>query len=238
MAEKIIISSIDTDNRITAQFSDKYLPRVARHGELYVVNGILYIYADLDSVNQGRWFPLTDQKEIYAYDALEISDLWEIPIDFHTENIEIIVYDHTGKIFTSDYMVYREDNLIKLGFENAMSGQVHIIVNKAFDWIDRRLIVGDRNFSIYEDETDPNIYYVELDTEFIQILRDGNITFKQNLDVHGLGTFNKIMVTDIHITGLLESENINQINTKLTSLEMELGTFDEFETEFLTIINQ
>jgi hypothetical protein len=182
MAEKLIISSIDTDNRITAQFSDKYLPRVARHGELYVVNGILYIYADLDTSNHGRWFPLTDQKEIYTYDTTEPSDLWVIPIDFHTENIEIIVYDQLGKVVTTDYMIYRENNLIKLGFETALSGQAHIIVNKAFDWIDRRLIVGDRNFAIIEDDVDPNIYYVELDTEFIKILQTKADMFKEALN--------------------------------------------------------
>lgn len=233
MAEKLIISSIDTDNRITAQFSDKYLPRVARHGELYVVNGILYIYADLDTSNHGRWFPLTDQKEIYTYDATEPSDLWLIPIDFHTENIEIIVYDQLGKVITSDYMVYRENNLIKLGFENALSGQVHIIVNKAFDWVDRRLIVGDRNFSIIEDELDPNIYYVELDTEFIKILQNGTVEFKNDFSVHGTSTFNNVIVN-----GTISSDNINQLNLDITKLEESLGTFDDFNNEFLTIINQ
>lgn len=233
MAEKLIISSIDTDNRITAQFSDKYLPRVARHGELYVVNGILYIYADLDASNHGRWFPLTDQKEIYTYDAPEPSDLWVIPIDFHTENIDIIVYDHIGKVVTTDYVIYRENNLIRLGFETALSGQVHIIVNKSFDWIDRRLIVGDRNFAIIADDIDPNIYYVELDTEFIKILQDGNIEFKKNLTVDGTSTFKNIIVT-----GTISADNINQLNTSLTKFETTMGTFDDFNNEFLTIINQ
>jgi len=43
MVENLMIQSIESDNRNIVNFSDKYLPRFGRHGELFVVNGILYI---------------------------------------------------------------------------------------------------------------------------------------------------------------------------------------------------
>ena len=73
MAGNLTIRTIETDNRITAQFSEKYLPRIARHGELFVVDGILYIFADLDSSDRGRWFPLTNEKEINAFNQTTMS---------------------------------------------------------------------------------------------------------------------------------------------------------------------
>lgn len=34
---------------------------------VFVVNGILYIFADLNDNNQGNGFPLTNEKQIFTY---------------------------------------------------------------------------------------------------------------------------------------------------------------------------
>ena len=44
MAETLKIYSFDSDNRITVKFSDKNLPRYARYGDLYVVDGLSLIH--------------------------------------------------------------------------------------------------------------------------------------------------------------------------------------------------
>jgi len=185
MAEKLMIQSIVTDNRITAAFSDKELPRYARHGELYVVDGILFIYADLDSSNHGRWFPLTDRKEIFTYEKVDASEIWSIPIDFQTDNIQIIIYDQNDKIYVKNFTVDVDENQIEIVFEEAVSGQCYIVINKAFDWVDRRFIVADRNFAVTEDENNPNDYFIEVDTNYVEILKNGNTTLRKDLDVKG-----------------------------------------------------
>ena len=196
MPDNLIIKSIVTDNRITAQFSDKYLPRYARLGELFVVDGILYIYANLDDSGHGRWFPLTDRKEIYTFEQETPINRWVIPIDFHTDNIQIIVYDDEDKIFREDFTVNIDNMQVEVIFEEPTAGQVYIIINKAFDWVDERFIVADKKFAITHDEIDPQKYFIEVDTEYFEILKNGNTTFRQNvivegeLNVEGTATFN------------------------------------------------
>lgn len=179
----LIIKSIDTDNRITAQFSDKYLPSFARHGELFVVDGILYIYADLDDSNHGRWFPLTDKKEIYTYEQPVADVNWVIPIDFHTDNLHVVIYDEGDKIFRKDFDINIDNMTVNLVFSEPVSGEAYIIVNKAFDWIDKRFVVADKNFAVEPDETLD--YYLEINTKHVEILRDGNVTFRQNVTING-----------------------------------------------------
>ena len=227
MAERLIINSIDTDNRIVAQFSDKFLPRVARHGELYVINGILYIYADLDDKNQGKWFPLTNQKEIYTFETLIESDQWEILVDFYTDNIDIIIYDNLGKVYQQDYQIARENNKIILGFDAPFAGEAHIIVNKSFDIIERRLIIGDRNLAMTEDIDNPNTYYFELDTKHLTIDQMGLVTFKGDV------VFEKSVLipgfefnNSIQVNGDVLSDNISILTTKVNTIEMIIESND------------
>ena len=185
MAEKLTIQSIVTDNRITAQFTDKALPRYARHGELYVVAGILYIYADLDDSNKGKWFPLTYEKEIFTYETNIASNQWTIPIDFQTDNIIVIVYDQEGKVYPKDFDTNIENQIITISFSEEVYGQAYIIINKAFDWVDRRLVVADRRFAVTENPNDVNQYFIELDTEYLEILKNGNTTFRSDVTISG-----------------------------------------------------
>lgn len=62
MTTTLSLTSLITNNRITSTFTDEFLPKFARYGELYVVAGVLYIYADLDKTGKGKWFPLTNKK--------------------------------------------------------------------------------------------------------------------------------------------------------------------------------
>lgn len=185
MAETLMIQSIVTDNRITAQFTDKALPRYARHGELYVVNGILYIYADLDDSNIGKWFPLTDEKEIYTFEANIAANTWTIPIDFHTDNVQVIIYDQNDKVYPKDFTLDKTASTITVNFADEVRGQAYVIVNKAFDWMDRRLIVADNRFAVTENPNDVNQYFLEIDTEYVEILKNGNTTFKSDLTISG-----------------------------------------------------
>ena len=185
MAGNLTIRTIETDNRITAQFSEKYLPRIARHGELFVVDGILYIFADLDSSDRGRWFPLTNEKEINVFNQTTLSELWDIPVDFHTNNLQVIVYDETDKIYPHNFNINIETNSIKLAFDKPLAGKAYLIVNKLFEWIDKRLIVGKKKFVVSENSTGSENYYIEINTEYVNILKNGNVSFSKNLDVGG-----------------------------------------------------
>ena len=189
MSEKLTIHSIETDNRITVEFSDKYLPRHARHGELFVVNGILYIFADLNDNNQGKWFPLTNEKQIFTYSTNVESEIWEIPIDFQTNNIQVIVYDDLGRIYPYNFDVNITEKKVTIIFDRPTMGEVYLIINTAFDWVDRRFIVGDKNFAVTEDTTDPDFYFIEIDTKYVEILKNGNVTFRSDVIIEGSTTF-------------------------------------------------
>ena len=189
MSEKLTIHSIETDNRITVEFSDKYLPRHARHGELFVVNGILYIFADLNDNNQGKWFPLTNEKQIFTYSTNVESEIWEIPIDFQTNNIQVIVYDDLGRIYPYNFDVNITEKKVTIIFDRPTMGEVYLIINTAFDWVDRRFIVGDKNFAVTEDTTDPDVYFIEIDTKYVEILKNGNVTFRSDVIIEGSTTF-------------------------------------------------
>lgn len=189
MSEKLTIQSIETDNRITVEFSDKYLPRHARHGELFVVNGILYIFADLNDNNQGKWFPLTNEKQIFTYSTNVESEIWEIPIDFQTDNIQVIVYDDLGRIYPHNFDVNITEKKVTIIFDRPTMGEVYLIINTAFDWVDRRFIVGDKNFAVTEDTTDPDVYFIEIDTKYVEILKNGNVTFRSDVIIEGSTTF-------------------------------------------------
>lgn len=52
MTTTLSLTSLITNNRITSTFTDEFLPKFARYGELYVVAGVLYIYVDLDKTGK------------------------------------------------------------------------------------------------------------------------------------------------------------------------------------------
>lgn len=131
MPGNLMIQSIDTDNRIAAKFSDKELPRYARHGELYVVDGVLFIFDAYDSSSgNGKWFPLTDEKEIHTYEQRVPSLTWNIPNTFYTDNLQIIVYDANDKYYPHPFVINFTDNTIQLNFDATTQGKAHIIVSK------------------------------------------------------------------------------------------------------------
>ena len=185
MVETLIMRSLDTDNRVTVKFTDTTLPRYGRHGELFVVDGILYIYADFNNSNIGRWFPLTNEKEIFVYEQDTPSNLWTIPTQFHTDNVQVIVYGDDGLIYLKDYGIDVDDQILEIMFEELVAGKAHIIVNRAFDWLDRKFVVADRNFVVSSDDHDVNAYFIEIDTEYVEILKNGNTTFRRDFTVEG-----------------------------------------------------
>jgi len=214
MAQPLMIQSIVTDNRITAKFSDNELPKYARHGELYVVNGVLYIYVDLDNTGSdiGQWFPMTYEKEIVMYVEVEEKNIWSFPISFYTHNIHVIVYDQNDRVYTSNFNYTIEHGIMTLSFNESISGKVYIIMDKGFDWVDSSLIVSDRKFAITSDEN--NFYYIEVDTENLSIDKNGKIIIKNDLSVNG----NLDINGDINITGDLKimGENVEIESSTLT----------------------
>lgn len=222
MSEKLTIQSIETDNRITVEFSDKYLPRHARHGELFVVNGILYIFANLNDNNQGKWFPLTNEKQIFTYSTNVESEIWEIPIDFQTDNIQVIVYDDLGRIYPYNFDVNITEKKVTIIFDRPTMGEVYLIINTAFDWIDRRFIVGNKNFAVTEDTTDPDVYFIEIDTKYVEILKNGNVTFRSDVIIEGSTTFTGDQSLDGNVS-IGGDANINGSSTITTDLTV-MGT--------------
>ena len=211
-----MIQSIDSDNRITAKFSDSELPRIARNGELYVVGGVLYIYGDLDNTGFGRWFPLSVNKKVYTFTQSTESTEWIIPIDFYTSDLEVVVYDASNRVFPHTYTVDATHTEIKLTFLTPLKGQAYIFVSREmFSWVDNKFTVGDNNnFSITQDPTEPGAYYLQINTRHIEILKNGDVTFRQNLTVSG----NLQVTGNANIDGDLsiQGENVNINTTTLT----------------------
>ncbi len=131
MAGNLMIQSIDTDNRIFAKFSDKYLPRHARHGELYVVGGILYIFDEFDTSGSGKWLPLTAEKEVFTYEVVAASVEWNIPVEFTTTNLQIVVYDVNDKVYPHPYTYDVQYGNVKISFENPVAGKAYLVIDKA-----------------------------------------------------------------------------------------------------------
>lgn len=238
MSEKLTIQSIETDNRITVEFSDKYLPRHARHGELFVVNGILYIFADLNDNNQGKWFPLTNEKQIFTYSTNVESEIWEIPIDFQTDNIQVIVYDDLGRIYPHNFDVNITEKKVTIIFDRPTMGEVYLIINTAFDWVDRRFIVGNKNFAVTEDTTDPDVYFIEIDTKYVEILKNGNVTFRSDVIIEGSTTFigEQTLNGNVSIGGDLDIQGKTTINKSLIVNESTLIEAN-LDVNGITILN-
>lgn len=214
MSGNLMIQSIDSDNRITAKFSDKELPRTARNGELYVVGGILYFYEDLDNTGYGRWFPLTDEKQIHTFTQPVVSTTWEIPIDFHTSNLEVIVYDASNRVYQQDFTINETNDTITLTFVSPLKGTAHLVVNETFDWVDNKFVVGNKNFAVTENPDVPGEYFVEFDTKFIEILKTGNVKFRKDLTIEGNLQVNGNTNIDGNLS--IQGENVNINTTTLT----------------------
>ena len=139
--------------------------------------------------NQGKWFPLTNEKQIFTYSTNVESEIWEIPIDFQTNNIQVIVYDDLGRIYPYNFDVNITEKKVTIIFDRPTMGEVYLIINTAFDWVDRRFIVGNKNFAVTEDTTDPDVYFIEIDTKYVEILKNGNVTFRSDVIIEGSTTF-------------------------------------------------
>ena len=197
MVNNLLIQSIDTDNQVTVMFSDRQLPRIARHGELYVVNGILYTYADIEGTNQGKWFPLTDKKEFYHYSTEEVSAVWVMNTVFHTDNIQVVIYDQDGRIYPWDHTLSVDDETITVYLEKPSSGSAYIITNEHYSWIDDKIVVGNKNFVILPNPENEDEVYIEIDTEYLEILKSGITTFRSDVTFEANVFFNG----DLNIDG-------------------------------------
>lgn len=234
----VILKSIVSDERITATFSDEKLPRFARIGELYITDGILYVYVDLNSDGNGRWFPLTDKKDVYTFEQVVEDTIWSIPYNYQTDNIQIIVYDQFNKVHTLPFSVNIDDSNILLTFDDPARGEAYIIVNKIFEWHGNNLTVGDRTFSVTQDENDPVISYVEINSEFIEILKTGETTFSKDVVVESNLTVggNQLISGSLNIegsltvTGGVTTPDISDLTTRVGSLET-LTNSDDFNLD-------
>ena len=93
--------------------------------------------------------------------------------------------NETDKIYPHNFNINIETNSIKLAFDKPLAGKAYLIVNKLFEWIDKRLIVGKKKFVVSENSTGSENYYIEINTEYVNILKNGNVSFSKNLDVGG-----------------------------------------------------
>lgn len=219
MAEKLLIQSTDHDNRITTVFPDSSLPRLARQGELYVVNGILYIFGNIDGGNRGKWFPLTDEKSFYSFDSYVPIQEWQIPVDFNTTNFKVLVYGTDEKIYLKDFETELNNGILSIKFTEEVAGTAHIILNKSIDWLDKRLIIGDRNFVCEQKITDPSIYSLEINTDNFKLDKDGNLTISGLIIADGQVVFDGTGSNNPHdltISGNLQVDGNVNIDGVLT----------------------
>jgi len=218
MANNLLIQSIDTDNRITAMFSDRELPRIARHGELYVVNGVLYIYADLEGINQGKWFPLTEKKDFYRYATTEVSAVWVMPAVYHTDNIQVVIYDQDGRVYPWNHTLSVDDVNITVYLERPSAGSAYVIVNKLYSWIDDKIVVGDKNFVILPDPLNEDDVYIEIKTVHLEVLKNGITTFRSDVNFGSSVNFNGNIALNGNITigGNISIQGTTDIVSKLT----------------------
>ena len=134
-------------------------------------------------------------------------------------------------MYPKDFELNITEHTITVTFNEDVRGQAYIIINKAFDWVDRRLIVADRRFAVTENPKDVNQYFIEIDTEYVEILKNGNTTLKSDvtiggqLNVNGSTTFtgDQSLDGDVAIDGNLSATGtITSINNFFANMNANI----------------
>ena len=227
MTTTLSLTSLITNNRITSTFTDEFLPKFARYGELYVVAGVLYIYADLDKTGKGKWFPLTNKKEVLTYEQSVASNIWTIPIpvNFSIDFLQTLVYDQNNNLHRFKYSIdYNNKNLI-LTFAEEIKGQALLVFKEANDpdFINSRFSVGGDVLTVGLSDNRDGKNYITLNTEFIKFASDGTTEFSKKMVIDDDLVVNgdlliKGMVSTVETESIKIEDNILILNSNATGI--------------------
>ncbi len=227
MTTTLSLTSLITNNRITSTFSDKFLPKFARYGELYVVAGVLYIYVDLDKTGKGKWFPLTNKKEVLTYEQSVASNIWTIPIpvNFSIDFLQTLVYDQNNNLHRFKYSIdYKNKNLI-LTFAEEIKGQALLVFKEANDpdFINSRFSVDGDVLNVGLSDKRDGKNYITLNTEFIKFASDGTTEFSKKMVIDDDLVVNgdlliKGMVSTVETESIKIEDNILILNSNATGI--------------------
>lgn len=236
-AVTLTLTSLTSNHRVVANFSDKKLPKFARLGEIYVTGGVLYVYADLDNNGGGRWYPLTNSKVVYTFDQKEPIDIWSINYDFPTPptaNLQVVVYDDNDEVIPFVYDVNIVEKQIILDFKKPTSGRAYIVDSKSDEWkILKTLNIGDNSFVVSQDDNGKNV--ITIDTKNFSLREDGKSTFfggmtinddisaSQNMSVGG----NQIINGNLDVHGVVNIHAGMNIYGPETSLHTQKLTVSD-----------
>ena len=227
MTTTLSLTSLITNNRITSTFTDEFLPKFARYGELYVVAGVLYIYVDLDKTGKGKWFPLTNKKEVLTYEQSVVSNIWTIPIpvNFSIDFLQTLVYDQNNNLHRFKYSIdYKNKNLI-LTFAEEIKGQALLVFKEANDpdFINSRFSVGGDVLTVGLSDNRDGKNYITLTTEFIKFASDGTTEFSKKMVIDDDLVVNgdlliKGMVSTVETESKKIEDNILILNSNATGI--------------------
>ena len=227
MTTTLSLTSLITNNRITSTFTDEFLPKFARYGELYVVAGVLYIYVDLDKTGKGKWFPLTNKKEVLTYEQSVASNIWTIPIpvNFSIDFLQTLVYDQNNNLQRFKYSIdYKNKNLI-LTFAEEIKGQALLVFKEANDpdFINSRFSVGGDVLTVGLSDKRDGKNYITLNTEFIKFASDGTTEFSKKMVIDDDLVVNgdlliKGMVSTVETESIKIEDNILILNSNATGI--------------------
>ena len=227
MTTTLSLTSLITNNRITSTFTAEFLPKFARYGELYVVAGVLYIYADLDKTGKGKWFPLTNKKEVLTYEQSVVSNIWTIPIpvNFSIDFLQTLVYDQNNNLHRFKYSIdYKNKNLI-LTFAEEIKGQALLVFKEANDpdFINSRFSVGGDVLTVGLSDNRDGKNYITLNTEFIKFASDGTTEFSKKMVIDDDLVVNgdlliKGMVSTVETGSKKIEDNILILNSNATGI--------------------
>ena len=248
MTTTLSLTSLITNNRITSTFTDEFLPKFARYGELYVVAGVLYIYVDLDKSGKGKWFPLTNKKEVLTYEQSDASNIWTIPIpvNFSIDFLQTLVYDQNNNLHRFKYSIdYKNKNLI-LTFAEEIKGQALLVFKEANDpdFINSRFSVGGDVLTVGLSDKRDGKNYITLNTEFIKFASDGTTEFSKKMVIDDDLVVNgdlliKGMVSTVETESIKIEDNILILNSNATGIPqinagIELNRGDSGNLSLLT----
>lgn len=103
------------------------------------------------------------------------------------------------KYILKKYDISTANQVVTITFETPIKGTAYIISKL----IDKNFNIGNGNFIVAEDPINKGEYYISIDTKFIEILPDGNVTFKKDFQVTGTTTLSGDLIVDrnVQITG-------------------------------------
>ena len=127
-ADLIITGSVSLSKNLTA------FPDSPRSGQFALVNGALYVYTTIESVQS--WYPLTNEKKYYKHTQAIASSSWSVAHGLGTQDLMVAVYDNYNVSQIPSGIVFTDNNSITINFSEGISGKALIFG------------VGDRSISV------------------------------------------------------------------------------------------